>query len=86
VWPWLLGHYAEGYLKIYGKEGMPHIQAIYDGLEETIFEHGVGSVSEVYSGDPPHKAGGAISQAWSVAEIIRIKSMLDQLQQSGKAL
>ncbi|PKP02342.1 MAG: amylo-alpha-1,6-glucosidase [Bacteroidetes bacterium HGW-Bacteroidetes-6] len=80
VWPWLLGHYAEGYLKIYGKEGVSHIKGIYNGMEEVIFEHGVGSVSEVYSGDPPHKAGGAISQAWSVAEIIRIKSMLDQLQ------
>lgn len=78
VWPWLLGHYAEGYLRIYGKEGCEHIRGIYDEMEETLFEHGIGSVSEVYSGDPPHKAGGAISQAWSVAEIIRIKWMLDK--------
>lgn len=80
VWPWLMGHYAEGYLKIYGKEGVDHVQQLFDQMEETMFEHGIGSVSEVYSGDPPHKPGGAISQAWSVAEILRIKWMLDQLK------
>jgi len=78
VWPWLLSHYAEGFLKIYGKDGLEHVRPLYDNMEPTMFEHGLGSISEVYSGDPPHKAGGTISQAWSVSEIIRIKWLIDK--------
>ncbi len=76
VWPWLLGHFAEGYLRIVGKSGIPYIKSLYDGFEAVMKEHGIGTISEVYDGDPPHKAGGAISQAWSVAELLRILTIL----------
>jgi len=77
VWPWLLGHYVEGYLKIHGKGGIAHVQRLYNNFEPVMFEHGIGSVSEVYDGDPPHKPGGAPSQAWSVAELLRIGYLID---------
>ncbi|MPM40838.1 hypothetical protein SDC9_87486 [bioreactor metagenome] len=83
VWPWLLSHYVEGFLKIYGKEGLDLVRPLYDNMEETLFEHGVGTISEVYSGDPPHRPGGAISQAWSVSEIMRIKWMIDKLSEGS---
>lgn len=77
VWPWLLGHYAEGYLRAYGTESAKQpIEALFLGFEEVMREHGVGTISEVYNGDPPHIPGGAISQAWSVAELLRIRDML----------
>jgi predicted glycogen debranching enzyme len=76
VWPWLLGHYAEASLKIHGKSGISEIKRLYDGFEAVMTEHGLGSISEVYDGDPPHKPGGAPSQAWSVAEILRIEMLL----------
>ena len=38
----------------------------------------MGSISEVFDGDPPHKPGGAISQAWSVAEIMRMKWLIEK--------
>ena len=41
---------------------------------------GVGTVSEIYEGDPPHRAVGAISQAWSVAELLRMKEMIDNFK------
>jgi len=72
VWPWLLGHFAEGYLKIYKKSGVDYIRSIYKDFEPALAEAGIGTISEVYDGDPPHRAGGAISQAWSVAELLRI--------------
>jgi glycogen debranching enzyme len=72
VWPWLLGHFAEGYLKIHGKSGLSFIQSIYDGFESVMTEHGIGTISEIYDGDPPHTARGAISKAWSVAELLRM--------------
>lgn len=78
VWPWLLGHFAEGWLKIHGRAGVSFIKDLYYGFEECMYDHGIGSISEVYSGDPPHQPGGAISQAWSVSEIIRIKDLINQ--------
>lgn len=77
VWPWLLGHFAEGYLRIHGKSGVAFVERIYRNMEETMFEHGLTTIGEVYDGDPPHKAGGAVSQAWSVAEVLRIKWLLN---------
>ena len=42
-------------------------------------EHCIGSISEVFDGDPPHSAGGALSQAWSVGEILRMKKMIEKI-------
>lgn len=81
AWPWLLGAYADAYLKTYGKSGLYHIEQIYDGFKETILEHAIGSISEVYDGDPPHRGAGAISMAWSVAEIIRIHHTLEKFRE-----
>jgi predicted glycogen debranching enzyme len=78
VWPWLMGHFSEAYLKIHGQGGLTRIRRLYEGMEETMSEHGIGSISEVYDGDPPHKAGGAPSQAWSVAEVLRMKMLIEQ--------
>ncbi len=80
VWPWLLGHFVEGYLKIYGKSGLTFIKNIYEGFEPVIYEHGIASISEVYNGNPPHAPGGTPSQAWSVAELLRIKWLIDKYE------
>ena len=83
AWPWLLGHFAEGYLKIYKKSGVDYIKSIYKDFEPVMSEAGIGTISEVYDGDPPHKAGGAISQAWSVAELLRM-GWLIKVYESGQ--
>lgn len=80
VWPWLLGAFAEAWLKIIGNSGLEEVQTIYSNFEEVMNDSGIGTISEVYDGDPPHNAGGAISQAWSVAELLRIKSMIDNAE------
>ena len=72
VSPWLLGHFVEGYLAIHGKSGLSMIKSLYEGFESVMTEHGIGTISEIYEGDPPHIARGAISQASSVAELLRI--------------
>jgi predicted glycogen debranching enzyme len=76
VWPWLSGHFLEGWLRIYGEQGLQFAKNHYRGFEDTIAEDGLGSISEVYEGNPPHRAGGAISQARSVAELLRIHGLL----------
>lgn len=80
VFPWLLGHFAEGYLRIHGKSGLHFIKGLYSGFEDEISNHGIGSISEMFDGDPPHKACGAISHSISVAELLRMKVIIDQFE------
>jgi glycogen debranching enzyme len=45
-----------------------------------MMEHGIGSISEIYDGDPPHNARGAISQAWSVSEVLRAMKLIERVK------
>ena len=78
VWPWLLSHFAEAYLKLHKKNGILFIENLYKGFEEEMHSHGIGSISQIYDGNPPFVARGAISQASSVAEISRMKLIIDK--------
>ncbi len=78
VWPWLLGAFAEGMFRIHGKSAYSLIERTYQNFEEDLVMNAIGTIGEVYDGDPPHNPNGAVSQAWSVAELLRIKMMLDQ--------
>lgn len=71
AWPWLMQFFVKVYLEIHGKGGLPFIKQILETFEETVTEHCVGTLSEMYNGDPPHKAKGAVSQAWNVAGILQ---------------
>ncbi len=77
VWPWLLGPFCEGWLKVYGVQGVQKVENLIYGFEDVMAEHGVSTISEIHDGDPPHAPRGAISQAWSVGEILRILDLLE---------
>jgi predicted glycogen debranching enzyme len=75
VWPWLLGPFITGYLKAWGNAALNmefvmknFVQALF---EKQIYTSGLGTISEIFDGDPPYKPRGCISQAWSVAEPLR---------------
>lgn len=70
VWPWLIQFFVEGYLKIHKKGGLPFVKQLIESFEDDMTEHCIGTMSEMYNGNPPHKAKGAISQAWSVAGVV----------------
>ncbi len=78
VWPWLLEHFAKGYLDVHKKTGQNLIKRIYDGFEENLAIRGIGSISEVYDGNPPHLPRGAVSQATGVAALLRIGEMIEE--------
>lgn len=80
VHPWLLGHFAEAYLKIYGKQGVEFIEKLYNDFQADMIEDGVGTISEIFEGDPPHSGRGAISFSGSVAELLRMRFMIDSLK------
>jgi len=72
VWPWLLGPYIKSCVKFYGENYRDSIGRILDPLfEQHIREAGLCTISEIFDGDPPHTPRGCISQAWSVAELLR---------------
>jgi glycogen debranching enzyme len=50
-------------------------------LRQHMVEAGIGSVSEVFDGDAPHRPGGCIAQAWSVAELLRLYTLLEDRRQ-----
>ncbi|MEN8155708.1 MAG: amylo-alpha-1,6-glucosidase [Bacteroidota bacterium] len=80
VWPWLMEHYARGYLDVHKRSGLNHIRRIYEGFEEVLSIRAVGSISGVYDGNPPHNPEGAISKAASVAALLRIGEMIEDNQ------
>jgi predicted glycogen debranching enzyme len=77
VWPWLYGPFCEGWLRVYGQQGVQKVKRLIYGLEAVMSEHGISTISEIYDGDPPHAPQGAISQAWSVGEVLRIIDLLE---------
>jgi predicted glycogen debranching enzyme len=77
VWPWLLEHFVRGYLDVHKRSGLHRIKTLYDGFEEELSNRGIGSISGVYDGNPPHHPGGAVSKANSVAAILRIGEMIE---------
>jgi len=78
AWPWLIGPFCEGWLRVYGNQGINKVETIIYTFEEVMSEHGISTISEIYDGDPPHAPRGAISQAWSVGEVLRIINLLEK--------
>ncbi len=76
VMPWLIGHFAEAFFRVYGKSGAAVVRNIYDAFAPELQACGIGTVSELFDGDPPHKPSGAISMATAVAELLRVEAML----------
>ncbi|HEV7507369.1 MAG TPA: amylo-alpha-1,6-glucosidase [Thermoanaerobaculia bacterium] len=71
VWPWLLGPYLTALVRLRGDEGQRQGRERLAGLRVHLGEAGIGSISEIFDGDPPHAPRGCIAQAWSVAELLR---------------
>ncbi len=80
VWPWLIGPFLTAYLKVHSHSpaALQQAKAWLATFEQHLRETGLGQVSEVFSGDPPHLPGGCIAQAWSVAELLRATVEVEQ--------
>ncbi|MCD6506346.1 amylo-alpha-1,6-glucosidase [Candidatus Poribacteria bacterium] len=74
VWPWLLGPFISAYARCHRHEKglIERIIRFLEALPDHILQAGVGTISEIFDGDPPHHPRGCISQAWSVAEVLRV--------------
>lgn len=69
--PWLFGFYADAYFKVFGLSGLSFIERMLIGYEDEMAEGCIGSLSELYDGNPPYTGRGAVSTAKNVGEILR---------------
>ncbi len=77
VHPWLIAEYCSALFNLYGEKSIKEIENIYLKFEEEMTEHGIGTISELFDGNPPHKAAGAVSYAPSVAALLKLKMLID---------
>ena len=76
VWPWLAGPFIEAWVRVHGGTAEAKREAwtrYFLPLAQRLELAGFGHLSEICDGDPPHRAVGCPFQAWSVAELIRLK-------------
>ena len=76
AWPWLFGAYLESYLKIFGKGGISFVERMLISMEEEMSLHCIGTLAEIFDGNPPYTGRGAVSFAMNVAAILRVLEML----------
>lgn len=69
--PWLIGFYADAYLRVFGMSGVAYIDRMLIGFEDDMATGCIGSLSQLYDGNPPFSGRGAVSHATNVAEVLR---------------
>jgi predicted glycogen debranching enzyme len=77
AWPWLFGIYLESYLKVFGLSGLSFVERMLIGFDEEMSLHCIGSISELFDGNPPFESRGAISFAMNVAAILRVLKLIE---------
>lgn len=77
--PWLIGFYADAYLRVFGMSGVNYIDRMLIGFEDEMSQGCIGSLSQLYDGNPPYVGRGAVSHATNVAEVLRTLRTLKRL-------
>jgi len=79
VWPWLAGAFIEAWVRVRGNTVEAKREArsrFVEPMLERLEIAGLGHISEICDGDPPHRPVGCPFQAWSVAELLRVGTLL----------
>ncbi len=78
AWPWLGGFYMEACLKLYKRTRLSFVERQMVGYEDEIDYHAIGTISELFDGNPPFHGRGAMAFAMNVAEILRTMKLLEK--------
>ena len=79
VWPWLIGPFAEAWVRVRGGTAEARREArstFLVPLLQHLDQAGFGHISEIADGDPPHTPRGCPFQAWSVGEVLRLAAFV----------
>jgi predicted glycogen debranching enzyme len=74
VWSYLLGCYVDALIETKGQAGKTEAVALLKEFLTHLDEGCIGTIAEVFDGDPPHAPKGCVAQAWGVAEVLRVIS------------
>ena len=77
AWPWLGGFYMEACLKLYKRTRLSFVERQLVGYEDEMYYHCLGTISELFDGNPPFHGRGAMSFAMNVAEILRTLNLFE---------
>ena len=80
AWPWLGGFYMEASLKLYKRTRLSFVERQMVGYDDEMSYHCLGTISELFDGNPPFHGRGAMSFAMNVAEILRALELLEKYQ------
>ena len=90
VWGWLMGPFVTAWVRIHQNDPAVHqtAQRFLDPLRQHLQDYGLGQISEIFDGDPPHTPRGCYAQAWSVAETLRAyaEDVLDRKPESTQVM
>ena len=78
VWPWLTGMYLMAYLNLFGRGGVSFAERTLISMEEEMSLHCIGTISELFDGNPPFAGRGAISFLMSIASILAVIEKLKE--------
>ena len=78
AWPWLGGFYMEACLRLYKRTRLSFIERQMVGYEDEMYNHCIGTIPELFDGNPPFRGRGGISFAMNVAEILRTMELLEK--------
>lgn len=78
VWSFLIGAYIDALIHVRGAAGREEGEAALTGLRAHLDDGCIGSISEIFDGDPPHAPRGCVAQAWGVAELLRAIGVLER--------
>ena len=78
AWPWLGGFYMEASLKLYKRTRLSFIERQMVGYEDEMSYHCLGTIPELFDGNPPFHGRGGISFAMNVGEVLRTLELLEK--------
>lgn len=85
VWPFTIAAYASAYMRVYKMSGMAFMERALLGYEQEMSELCIGTINELYDGNPPYKGHGGMSYAPSVSAVISMCNKMRAIREEEEA-
>ena len=79
VWPWLMNMYCTTYLDLFGRSGLSFIERMLNNIEQEMSRHCIGTVSELFDGNPPFTGRGATSFLMNLAAVLTVMDRVKKI-------
>ncbi|MEO8403703.1 MAG: amylo-alpha-1,6-glucosidase [Chitinophagaceae bacterium] len=83
AWSWMLGPYIDAIMT--EANGREKAMQVIKSFNYHLYEACIGSVSEIFDGNFPHRPKGCVAQAWGVAELLRVISQYELYEINNKS-